>query len=167
MSIRKQDLENLEKFFFQLCFSMWLVDACQRSSGSFRFGLNPGLASHAKLDNIHPSWHSPFNNAGSRRDSCPSTGNLLPLSSSVAESDLQAAIFKPEVHIHCKKKFSIFLSPAGMSLTKVNYSCPGRVWSVTSRLGTGKSLTFFYSVYVYFFHLLKHIYTAKPQYRKF
>jgi hypothetical protein len=27
-----------------------------------------------------------------------------------------------------------------------NYSRPGRVWSVTSRLGTGKSVTFFYSV---------------------
>ncbi len=61
----------------------------------------------------------------------------------MAESDLQAAIFKPEVHIRCKKSFAIFLSPAGMSLTKVNYSCPGRVWSVTSRLGTGKSLIFF------------------------
>jgi hypothetical protein len=27
-----------------------------------------------------------------------------------------------------------------------NYSRPGRVWLVTSRLGTGKSFTFFYSV---------------------
>jgi hypothetical protein len=26
---------------------------------------------------------------------------------------------------------------------KLNYSRPGRVWSVTSRLGTGKPLTFF------------------------
>ncbi len=40
-----------------------------------------------------------------------------------------------------------------MSLTKLslagkyfNYSRPGRVWSVTSRLGTGNLLTFFYSV---------------------
>jgi hypothetical protein len=30
------------------------------------------------------------------------------------------------------------------------YSSPGRVWLVTSRLGTGKSLTFFYSVRVCF-----------------
>ncbi len=29
---------------------------------------------------------------------------------------------------------------------KLNYSRPGRVWSVTSRLGTGKRLTLFYSV---------------------
>ncbi len=29
----------------------------------------------------------------------------------------------------------------------INCSRPGRVWLVTSRLGTGKSLTFFYSVY--------------------
>jgi hypothetical protein len=29
---------------------------------------------------------------------------------------------------------------------KFNYSRPGRVWLVTSRLGTGKWLTFFYSV---------------------
>ncbi len=28
----------------------------------------------------------------------------------------------------------------------INDSRPGRVWSVTSRLGTGKSATFFYSV---------------------
>ena len=39
-----------------------------------------------------------------------------------------------------------------MSLTKLtgrekfNYSRPGRVWLLTSRLGMGKSLTFFYSV---------------------
>jgi hypothetical protein len=30
--------------------------------------------------------------------------------------------------------------------TVKKYSRPGRVWSVTSRLGTGKSVTFFYSV---------------------
>ncbi len=35
-------------------------------------------------------------------------------------------------------------------ITKFNYSRPGRVWSVTSRLGTGKSLTFF-TVYSYSF----------------
>jgi|688.fasta_scaffold836330_1 hypothetical protein len=29
---------------------------------------------------------------------------------------------------------------------KLNYSHPGRVWSVTFRLGTGKRLTLFYSV---------------------
>jgi hypothetical protein len=55
--------------------------------------------------------------------------------------------------IHCKKELAIFPSPAGMSLTKLylawkklNYSRLGRVWSVTSRLGTGKRLTLFYSV---------------------
>jgi hypothetical protein len=55
--------------------------------------------------------------------------------------------------MHCKKELAIFPSPAGMSLTKLslggkklNYSRPGRVWSVTSRLGTGKRPTFFYSV---------------------
>jgi hypothetical protein len=54
-----------------------------------------------------------------------------------------------------KKRLSIFPSPAGMSLAKLslagdnliidneNYSQPGRVWLVPSRLGTGKSLTFF------------------------
>jgi hypothetical protein len=30
---------------------------------------------------------------------------------------------------------------------KLNYSRPGRFWSVTSRLGTGKRLTLFYSVH--------------------
>ncbi len=55
-------------------------------------------------------------------------------------------------YTHCKKELAIFPSPAGMSLTKLslagkklNYSRPGRVWSVTSRLGTGKRLTLFYS----------------------
>jgi hypothetical protein len=51
--------------------------------------------------------------------------------------------------------FAVFPPPAGMSLTKLslagnilifNYSWPGRVWLVTSQLGTGKSITFFYSV---------------------
>ncbi len=55
--------------------------------------------------------------------------------------------------LHCKKELAIFPSPAGMSLTKLslggkklNYSRPGRVWSVTSRLGTGKRPTLFNSV---------------------
>ncbi len=58
--------------------------------------------------------------------------------------------------VRCKKRLTIFPSPAGMSLTKlspirnkgiINNSRPGRVWLVTSRLGTGKLLTF-YSVCV-------------------
>ncbi len=62
--------------------------------------------------------------------------------------------------LHCKKRLAIFPSPAGMSLTKIslagnnqiipreqlNFSPPGRVWLVTSRLGTGNSITVFYSV---------------------
>jgi hypothetical protein len=50
-----------------------------------------------------------------------------------------------------KKRLAIFPSPAGMSLTKLSLDGkilllpPGRVWLVTSRLGTGESLTFFYS----------------------
>ena len=67
--------------------------------------------------------------------------------------------------VHCKKELAIFPSPAGMSLTKLslgrkklNYSRPGRVWSVTSRLGTGKRLTLFYSVsYICYFLLFWHI----------
>ncbi len=52
--------------------------------------------------------------------------------------------------------FASFLSPAGMSLpnspwagiitSQLNYSCPGGVWLVTSRLETGNSWTFFYGV---------------------
>jgi hypothetical protein len=52
--------------------------------------------------------------------------------------------------IHCKKRLSFFPSPAGMSLTKLSLAgnnlinnSPGRVWLVTSRLGTEKSTTFF------------------------
>jgi hypothetical protein len=55
--------------------------------------------------------------------------------------------------IHCKKELAVFPSPAGMSLIKLFlggnnlvFSRPERVWSVTSRLGTGKWLTLFYSV---------------------
>jgi hypothetical protein len=55
--------------------------------------------------------------------------------------------------IHCKKELAVFPSPAGMSLIKLFlggnnlvFSHPERVWSVTSRLGTGKWLTLFYSV---------------------
>jgi hypothetical protein len=57
------------------------------------------------------------------------------------------------VVVHCKKELAVFPSPAGMSLIKLFldgnnlvFSRPERVWSVTSRLGTGKWLTLFYSV---------------------
>ncbi len=53
---------------------------------------------------------------------------------------------------HCKKELVVFPSLAGMSLIKLFlggnnlvFSRPERVWSVTSRLGTGKWLTLFYS----------------------
>ncbi len=51
---------------------------------------------------------------------------------------------------HCEKRVSFFPSPAGKSLIKtplgrelLNYSQPGRVWLVTSRLGTGKWKPFY------------------------
>ncbi len=57
------------------------------------------------------------------------------------------------MEVHCKKELAVFTSPAGMSLIKLFlggnnlvFSRPERVWSVTSRLGTGKWLTLFYSV---------------------
>ncbi len=60
-----------------------------------------------------------------------------------------------QVRLHCKKELAIFPSSAGMSLTKLFlggnnlvFSRPERVCSVTSRLGTGKWLTLFYSVHV-------------------
>ncbi len=54
--------------------------------------------------------------------------------------------------LHCKKRWTVFPSPAGMSLT--NSPWPGILKLLPSReslvsdtrLGTGKSLTFFYSV---------------------
>ncbi len=47
-------------------------------------------------------------------------------------------------NVHCKERFAIFPSPVGMSpgREKFNYSRPGRVWSVTSRLGTGNGKLF-------------------------
>ncbi len=58
-------------------------------------------------------------------------------------------------NVHCKKELAVFPSPAGMSLIKLFlggnnlvFSRPERVWSVTSRLGTGKWLTLFYSVLI-------------------
>jgi hypothetical protein len=63
--------------------------------------------------------------------------------------------------LHCKKRLAIFPSPAGMSLAKLslggndlNYSRPGRVWSLTSQLGTGKRLTFSYSVAKYMVNMV-------------
>ena len=59
----------------------------------------------------------------------------------------------PSFLLHCTKTLAIFPSPAGMSLTKLSLAgnnkiilAQGEVWLVTSRLGTGISLTFFYSV---------------------
>jgi hypothetical protein len=59
------------------------------------------------------------------------------------------------IQIHCKKELAVFPSPAGMSLIKLFlggnnlvFSRPERVWSVTSRLGTGKWPTLFYSVHI-------------------
>ncbi len=46
--------------------------------------------------------------------------------------------FLDDQGLHCKKRLEIFQSPAGMSLTKL--------WLATSRLGTGKTLTFLYGV---------------------
>jgi hypothetical protein len=58
-----------------------------------------------------------------------------------------------QLYLHCKKELAVFPSPAGMSLIKLFlggnnlvFSRPERVWSVTSRLGTGNWLTLFYSV---------------------
>ncbi len=52
--------------------------------------------------------------------------------------------------VHYKKRLAVFPIPAGISLIflpgniiNYNYSRSGRVWSVTSQLGTGKPLTFF------------------------
>ncbi len=44
--------------------------------------------------------------------------------------------------LHFKKRSAIFSSPAGISVTKLSRG----VWLVTSRVGTGKSLTFFHCV---------------------
>ncbi len=47
-----------------------------------------------------------------------------------------------------KKTLKTFVPITSMNSASVvvNYSRPGRVWSVASRMGTGKSITFFYSV---------------------
>jgi hypothetical protein len=65
---------------------------------------------------------------------------------------------------HCKKRLTIFPSPAGMSLSKLypgleklNYSRPGRDWLVTSQLGMGKWQTFFYTAILLFRILLINI----------
>ncbi len=49
------------------------------------------------------------------------------------------------------KKVATFPSPAGVCVTyqTLNYSRPGRVSQVTSRLGTGMSLTFFYGAAIF------------------
>ncbi len=62
--------------------------------------------------------------------------------------------------LHCKKRLAIFMPPAGMSLTKLSlagnnfiYFQPGRARLATSRLGTGKSITFF-TLYCILFSLV-------------
>ncbi len=60
--------------------------------------------------------------------------------------------------LHCKKRLAIFPSPAGMSLTKISLAGNNLVW-VTSRLGTGKWLTFVFSVLIrtcWFAHFFYH-----------
>jgi hypothetical protein len=62
----------------------------------------------------------------------------------------------PFFHLHRKKRFTSFPSPAGMSLTKLPLGRNDSVMTslfppkeslvVTSRLGTGNSRTFFYGV---------------------
>jgi hypothetical protein len=66
------------------------------------------------------------------------------------------------MRLHCKKELAVFPSPAGMSLIKLFlggknlvFSRPERVWSVTSRLGTGKWLTPFYSVEGFLYEAVK------------
>jgi hypothetical protein len=56
-------------------------------------------------------------------------------------------------HVHCKKKVIIIpvlsrdaTNQALPGRELLNYSRPGRVWLMTSRLGTGITITFFYSV---------------------
>ena len=55
----------------------------------------------------------------------------------------------PHETIHCKKRLTVFSSPAGLtklSLAENTLIIPVRESLVTSLLGTGKPLTFFYSV---------------------
>jgi hypothetical protein len=81
-------------------------------------------------------------------------GILLPLwHCSNVNDDAYVGLLPPNIILHCKKELAVFPSPAGMSLIKLFlggnnlvFSRPERVWSVTSRLGTGKWLTLFYSV---------------------
>ncbi len=68
------------------------------------------------------------------------------------EENVQYSASRQYQVLHCKKELAVFPSPAGMSLIKLFlggnnlvFSRPERVWSVTSRLGTGKWLTLFYS----------------------
>jgi hypothetical protein len=69
------------------------------------------------------------------------------------------------VTVHCKKRLAVSPSPAGMSLTnlflygnKKNYSRPGRVWLVTSRLGTGKWQNFFLQCSIHLLQICRHIF---------
>ncbi len=71
---------------------------------------------------------------------------------------------------HCKKKVSHFIVPSRNITNKtlpgreyLNYSQPGRVWLVPSRLGTGKSLTFFQCNH---WQLAKHVKTNQLFRRK-
>ncbi len=55
------------------------------------------------------------------------------------------------IHVTVKKVSRNVINHTLSGREYLNYSRPGRVWWVTSRLGTGKSLTFFFKVYVYIY----------------
>ncbi len=70
------------------------------------------------------------------------------------------------IYMHCKKMLPIFPSP-GETLPDreyFNYSRPVRVWSVTFRLWTGKSVTFFYSVTRWFWPRFASVRCAHPSF---
>ncbi len=73
-----------------------------------------------------------------------------------ARGHINSVLWMTAVTLHCKKKVSHFPVPSRdvtdqtlPGQEKLNYSRPGRVWLVTSRLGKGKRLTLFYSVTQY------------------
>jgi hypothetical protein len=65
---------------------------------------------------------------------------------------------KARAHPHTVKKVIVFPVPSRDGIEQIlpgrellNYSWPGRVWSVTSRLGTGKTITFYFIFILFFF----------------
>jgi hypothetical protein len=96
---------------------------------------------------LHWNWSSQVTHRN-KEGTFPGIGQVRILAET--DEDPKLEFVKPGYTV---KKVIVFPVPSGDVINQtlhgrelLNYSRPGRVWLVTSRLGTGKTITFYYSV---------------------